>query len=408
MFMNSCSHNVSPSCSLNVPGSTCYLHAMDTRRFARVSFLVAATVLTGGLMLTGCSSAARSSPPTSRAGAFPSTSTTVAMAQGSWSGGTQVSSVAADSLEGISCASPAFCVAVDALGDAYTYTGGTWSSGTQIESQYELISVSCPSSSFCVAVDKSGNAYTDAGGTWSSPQPVTGAGGSLESVSCPSSSFCVAGGNLSSGAAVAYTYTGGTWSSGKQFGSAGGLASVSCPSSSFCAAVGVTTNSNSVNGYVYTYTDGAWSSGKRLSSSGGPISVSCPSSSFCAAVGATLISTPGGGTGNGFASTYTDGTWSSGEQVGSTNNLLAVSCPSSSFCIAAASNVTATPADDSAYSFTYSDGAWSSGKQIGPPIAAIAAVSCPSSTFCVAVGAAGTAGTAGTATATAFTYSGGS
>lgn len=330
------------------------------------------------------------------------------MAQGSWSTGTQVSSA---SLQAVSCASSAFCVAADALGNVFTYTSGTWSSGTQIDPPNGLDSVSCPSSSFCVAVDRSGNAYTYMAGSWSSPQPVTGAGGSLSSVSCPSSAFCIAGGSEaraggtpSNGVAVAYTYSGGTWSTGKQLDASNGLASVSCSSSSFCAAVGATMSANSENSYGYTYTNGTWSTSKQFDTSGGAISVSCSSSSFCAAVGATLTPTAGGGTGNGYESTYRDGTWSSGEQVGTTNNLLAVSCPSSSYCAAVGSNVTATPANDSAYTYTYVAGSWSSGTLIDPLPASLISISCPSSFFCAAVGATGETSNPGYA----FIYSGGS
>jgi hypothetical protein len=50
-------------------------------------------------------------------------------------------------------------MAVDAQGDALTYTNGSWSSPTAISGAGVLDSVSCTSASFCVAVDDLGNSF---------------------------------------------------------------------------------------------------------------------------------------------------------------------------------------------------------------------------------------------------------
>jgi hypothetical protein len=399
---------------------TCYLPAMDTRRFPLVSVLAAATVLTGGLILAGCSASAHStaakpSSPTSSAGASASTPATVAASHGSWSNGTQLSSAP---LEAVSCASPAFCVAADAIGNVFTYAGGAWSSGTQIDPPNGLDSVSCPSSSFCAAVDRSGNAYTYISGSWSGPQPIVGGGvqtgGTLVSVSCASSSFCMAvgggGGNGSAGVAAAYTYMSGTWSSGTQLASSNDLGSVSCPTSTFCAAVGVTQKPDPGSGYgpIYTYTNGTWSNGKRLDYI--PLAVSCSASTFCELVGASLDTSSGGSSsgspyGNGYASTFKNGTWSDSVQVGSNNGLVAISCPAFTFCGAIGQkSISATSAAVNSYSLTYEAGTWSSGALIDPLPADLISISCPSLLFCAAVGAAGGDSNPGYA----FIYSGGS
>ena len=79
-----------------------------------------------------------------------------------------------DGLSSVSCASSSFCVAVDGLGNAFTDNGSTWSAAVKIDSStqttavcssgdqfcYGLASVSCASAAFCVALDNNGDVLT--------------------------------------------------------------------------------------------------------------------------------------------------------------------------------------------------------------------------------------------------------
>jgi len=54
-----------------------------------------------------------------------------------------------------------------------------------------LDGVSCASSSFCMAVSSENSRWlTYNGNAWSSPMMLSGAGNGLKSVSCPSATFC--------------------------------------------------------------------------------------------------------------------------------------------------------------------------------------------------------------------------
>ena len=54
----------------------------------------------------------------------------------------------------VSCPSSAFCGAVDAYGNVFTYAGTAgWSKPVKIDTYYVIEAVSCPSPSFCPAVD---------------------------------------------------------------------------------------------------------------------------------------------------------------------------------------------------------------------------------------------------------------
>jgi len=114
-------------------------------------------------------------------------------------------------LQAVSCASASFCVAIDRMGNAFTFNGGTWSAPvnadpnglTMGEGGTSWPVVSCPISNFCAAVDgASGNVVTFDGSTWTAPvnidsKAAKSVSGSvlifLMSVSCSPAAFCVAG-----------------------------------------------------------------------------------------------------------------------------------------------------------------------------------------------------------------------
>jgi hypothetical protein len=99
-------------------------------------------------------------------------------------------------------------------------------------------------------------------------------------------------------------------------------------------------------GYAFSYSDGTWSSGQMIDPHQSLYSVSCPSPSFCMTVNLY-----------GYAFTYSDGTWSSGQMIDSNQSLYSVSCPSPSFCMTV---------DTHGHVFTYSDSAWA--KRVSRPL----------------------------------------
>ena len=146
-------------------------------------------------------------------------------AAATWSGGQRIDT--ADGLTSVSCASADFCAAADSGGNAFTYSGGSWSAPQQLSSN-GLSWVSCPTAGFCVATSNGSLLYTYSGGKWSSPTELFGDNGKpahLTSVSCATATFCMATGNMH-----AYKYSGGTWARGVLVERNNKLAAISCAS----------------------------------------------------------------------------------------------------------------------------------------------------------------------------------
>ena len=228
-------------------------------------------------------------------------------------------------LDGISCVSPRFCMAVghishpraEALIEAWN--GTAWSTlpapptpaDTHIRHfSASLSGVSCASAKFCVAVgsyrasgpspDSSGpHSFIDAwnGTTWSQAKGAEGVDdkSELSGVSCVSSSFCLTVGyqNNEIGGAprtLVESWNGETWSYVPKPSNAGpyspsDLTSVSCISSTFCAAVGTylgTTLVESWNGTELSVVP----SPNRGTGGNALKGVSCVSAEHCVAVGA--------------------------------------------------------------------------------------------------------------------------
>jgi serine/threonine protein kinase len=279
----------------------------------------------------------------------------------SWSGGQQIATAAG--LVSVSCATTAFCAAVDSGGSVYTYSGGSWSKPRPLSSG-PLAWVSCPTADSCVAASDGGDTvYAYSGGSWSSPSHLIGDDGKqahLTSVSCPTPSFCMA-----TGGRDAYAYSGSSWSQGVllQDGSSSKFTSISCPSTAFCAAV-------DSGGRVHTYAGGSWSRPRSLSS-GGLSWVSCPTARSC-------VATSDGDT----VYAYSGGSWSSPSRLvgadGNPAHLTSVSCPMPSFCMATGG----------LNAFTYSGNKWKQGQMIRTSHQ-FASVSCVSANFCAAVDSGG-------------------
>jgi hypothetical protein len=273
-------------------------------------------------------------------------------ASASWSAPVHI---AGGELNGVSCPSSSFCAAVGEDGQAFTYNGGSWSSGTTIDGTNDLRAVSCPTGSFCAAVGDAGQIVTFDGTSWGTPvqlsPPVN-----LTSVSCPIASFCVAAGeDYLGGGGTSTIYNGATWTGPTPLEqSFGALLSVSCTSASFCMATGGDEEAFTYRdgtweeppmlvglmavggvacvsetfcqaisyGDAYPFTGTSWGAGHEIVEFG-LRGISCPATSFCMTVGAI-----------GQVASYTNGTWNPAAMVDEHNDMSAVSCPSSSFCAA--------------------------------------------------------------------------
>jgi hypothetical protein len=269
-------------------------------------------------------------------------------------------------LNSISCASSAFCAAVDSDGNVLIYDGSSWSTPRLIDQGNQLNSISCASSAFCAAVDSDGNVLIYDGSSWSSPQSID-QGNQLNSISCASSAFCAAvdsDGN-------ALTFVGSSWQ--VSMTSDDLLESVSCPTVTYCAAVGY----DDPGGNVFTYDGASWS-GPDLIDPGYKLhSVSCVSPSFCAVGAAVRVIT------------YDGSTWSAPDSIDQSNNqssqsgfgLPSMSCFSNTFC---------ATVDGNGNAFTFDGTAWSSPQSVDSGNQ-LNSISCPSATWCMAVNSLGDA-----------------
>ncbi len=300
------------------------------------------------------------------------------LASGGWSAPVLIDTPSADTgveLGSVSCASPSFCVAIDDLGNGFSYNGHSWTAIGRIDpaagNPYRPVSLSCPSASFCMAVDIGGNAIMYDGSTWSAPVKIDSSGW-LDSVSCPSASFCAALDSPYTTPGHALTYNGHSWSEPVQIDNAFEQpSSVSCLSTSFCAALDYNP------GHAFIYDGSTWSAYAEPASPRRLESMSCASESFCVAVG-SAEPLPGE------AATYNGSTWTAPVEIDSSAGLWKVSCPSATFCAAV---------DLRGNVLTYNGSSWSAPVHIAH--STLASVSCPSASFCAAVDDSGEA----------FTYS---
>jgi hypothetical protein len=268
-------------------------------------------------------------------------------------------------LDSVSCVTTgSFCAATGPGGNAYTYSGGTWSPGSlgSQTSGYGPSQVACASASFCAAV-AGGIGFTYAGASWSAPA-IFSSVATFNTISCVSVTFCLGGGTsgLSGQDGNSVTFNGTSWSAPMPADSGtGGLTNVSCVSSSFCVGIGDATNSYPGDAFIY---DGhAWGPPSSIT---GLDAVSCVSTAFCAAV-----------TGSGRASIYNGTTFGPATPVDAGGSgLHAISCASTSFCVAT---------DPNGIVFIYSSGSWSGGQRVDPHGSNLISISCPTTSFCVAV-----------------------
>jgi len=239
-------------------------------------------------------------------------------------------------LRSISCTTQHLCAAGDASGDVITTTnpdGGAAAWKFQnVDASRVLGAISCLPT-LCVAVDYSGYAVittnpTAATPTWSSPDNIDSSN-ALLGVSCPSTSLCVAVDN--SGQVLSTTNptdASPTWVA-KSVDSGHQLRAVSCPSVSFCLATD--NHGDSVSSTNPGATTPAWTVHTGVDSPTNSIdAVSCTSSSLCVAIDGTndenILST---------TSPTSDGAWKAASVgTGTFEELFGVSCASTSLCTA--------------------------------------------------------------------------
>lgn len=270
-------------------------------------------------------------------------------------------------INGVSCPSTGFCVAVTTSGDIYTSSdpmAGTaaWSRADIDADKYEthLEGVSCPTVSFCVAVSggaKSNNNPKTSGKILSSGNPAGGSSAwqvtqldpslDLRGVSCATPSLCVAVGQ--DGRMVVSTNPGGgpsDWRDAGRPGGPGHLQGIAC-TSGLCVA-------GNSGGNLLTNTDpGDAAAGWTERNGGGSVpitGVSCPSAPQCIAVdnnGDVLTSAdPTGGS----------AAWSFTNVLpyvpplnafdSPMNGMFGVSCPSPAFCAISAADGTVLTSTD--------------------------------------------------------------
>ena len=321
----------------------------------------------------------------------------------------------------VSCVSVSFCAAVGyyVIPNVSTETfiqmwnGTKWSvvSSPNVSAQNNrLFSVSCASTSFCMAVGfYTGNAQASQtlveqwnGSTWSvvtSPDTSSTDDDILYSVSCPTPSFCAAAGNWDTGTSVTQTLIE-NWSAGQwqiratpNVGSQqyNWLRGVSCSAAASCMATGMVNTTAGLQTLVLNWNGTSWSliSSPNNGSTGSLlVGVSCVTSSFCVAVGdyeqtsgneQTLIET-WNGTAWGIASS---------PNVGSlADQLVGVSCISTTSCDAIGNYQAASPYPFDTLIESWNGTVWSVVSSPNPSTVEnlLNGVSCVSASFCSGVG----------------------
>lgn len=304
-------------------------------------------------------------------------------------------------LTGLSCPTTERCVAVSASGDVIWTTdpAGSWEMVAGVDPPEESLTsftdVSCPTLSLCVAVDERGNVLTSTnptggGGTWT--KTLLRQYERLTAISCPSPSLCVA--TSSDGTMWASTDpTGGEEAWSPSFvGADVYITDVSCPTDTYCVAVdhrGEAMVSSApaavVPGWKRFRVDSRNYTSNDVLSPEPLLAVSCPTPSFCAGVGqftGLVTSTnPGGGSAD----------WTTLSLIPSTSefsNFQDVACPTANLCAAVGGGE--------------GDTVWSSAEPSGGvsawlfadlnqniPYGFLESISCPTPNYCVALSAGG-------------------
>jgi hypothetical protein len=266
------------------------------------------------------------------------------------------------------CAAEALCLATNNFGDVLSSTlptHGPWTPATGASMNAGAAGGgSCPSVSLCVMV-AGGSIYTStdpSAGAWRTTQPA----GSPDflAVDCPSTSLCVAT-TLRGQVAVSTEPTGGAsaWSLENVDGN-NAIYGVSCPSASECVATDL--SGDIIRTIDPTGGPSAWSVRKVNS---GMTQLSCPSTSLCVAEafpsGVAVSTDP------------LSGQWTSTQL----RDVQALTCPAISLCVGVGG-------DSIEFSTAPASGKWTS-YSVSNAAGYLHSISCPTTTFCVAAGSGG-------------------
>jgi hypothetical protein len=329
-------------------------------------------------------------------------------------------------LNAVTCTSASACVAVgdDGNGKPITLAGDPSSWGTAQTNEIGLysgfggggvlVSVACTSASSCVATGIDGNQKPlvvtgDPATPWTPAQAqeiVLGASfglfGELASVACTSASECVATGIDGNNEPLTLSGDPSTWDAsnaeeitlnGTQFGVSAFPASLNCVSNTSCISLG-SYNGGGTGAYFMQGDPASWDSASplqftHLNDFSFLNASSCPSPTFCVAVGfdeyngAAMVVTGDPSTFNLEPSAVIGG-----DAFADGAYFTAISCPSTSFCVAVGQDFNAQP-----FVLAGDPATWASGggqEIVVPPqfhsTGILQSVDCTSDTFCVAVG----------------------
>ncbi|HEX4435039.1 MAG TPA: hypothetical protein VH012_09410 [Acidimicrobiales bacterium] len=279
---------------------------------------------------------------------------------------------AKDQATGVSCPAHGSCIAVDFTGDLYMLSGNR---GALLASTgFDLFAVSCPTTTFCAAVGTDGAVVFLPTRTWTYPlfirQPLDEV--HWQSISCPSQSFCMAGGGIFSGpnagAGVVAQWNGLVWTPLKVIDpdvpsqAKNQISTMSCSGPKFCVA-------GDGNGRTLQWDGTKWFFPRLLNLPDivDSFAVSCSSSSFCVALGADSSEV-----------VMWNGTkWRYHSGPSFVDGYGVVSCPSSKYCVAVSEDGEAS---------SWSGRAWSRVQKVDPTSDDFFnGISCSPAGFCEAV-----------------------
>jgi YD repeat-containing protein len=285
---------------------------------------------------------------------------------------TQTSVDGSTALNGIACTSTTSCVAVDNTGNVLNLTvasnGAVTASKQDIDGSTSLTAVTCMGASTCAAVDGSGNVFvsTNAGASWSREYQLSN---HLTSVSCASSSLCAT--VDTAGRVTAFNPTSATKGSSYTQSVDGGstLNAVSCVPGTTDCVLGDGKGNAFYATNVSTSTTPSWKiwAGPGAGSSR---ALGCPASSLCVMAAGTGL----------YYATALGGPWTQGYGPFPWD---AISCSSTSFCVAGEANVSYV-----AYSSSPASTSWKE-RSVGSGSGSIPGIDCLSSSFCAAVDSTG-------------------
>jgi hypothetical protein len=267
-----------------------------------------------------------------------------------WSAPVQID--AGRAMEGVSCPSPSWCMAIDHDGRAMRFDGQSWTAPAAIAAGTLLLgSISCSSVTSCVVVNRDNfeRAYRFNGTSWGAPVHLDSVHGFPIAVSCASQDFCM----LLDRWGGARSYTASGWGAWTEADPGVAVTALSCASSTFCVAVDEV-------GRSVTYTGSGWGQPVMIDGGRKLNSVSCAATTSCVAVDA-----------DGWAVSYDNGAWSQPAKI-DIYELRRVSCASAQFCVAA---------DNQGHVVTRVGTAWS--QPAGTPLSNAVDLSCPSPSFCL-------------------------